>query len=296
MTPQKTLQKPYSELLQRTAALLQHDVRSGTERTQALQELEALLFSAQEQSQPLEELFPEGFDAFYRDLTASLPAYSGEDKIRQLRRRRLIRGAVAVFLLLLIALSWLKISGRWDLHREGLSYLQNRVDRYVGSVTEAYGVCELEIDLRDPESNIGKTVYEQDGCKIEVSALDFQMQDGYPLYRIFFRSTGRYALDGGKLVSFQRYTAIPGQGKQIGISAVPQLCHEGQSYDCHIAGSGYSKTGDITGFYLIPSLSDISEEARSELQRDIEEAGSVTLRISGLAVNIWEPYTQTTTI
>ena len=56
--------------------------------------------------------------------------------------------------------------------RAGLSY-QFGDEAYTVEMEEVPGVWTLELDLRDPDSNDGKMLYEDDtGCTIEVAALD----------------------------------------------------------------------------------------------------------------------------
>ena len=119
--------------------------------------------------------------------------------LRKVKRRwALIGGTIAIALAVSIfMLSYFDFFGTWI---GGLSYQFDDLD-YGLSFVEIPGQYSVDIDLSNPDSNIGKVLYEDaSGCRIVVDSLDFD-DDDYGTWRIFFRATGICGQQGGTLVT-----------------------------------------------------------------------------------------------
>lgn len=96
---------------------------------------------------------------------------SGQD-LKTLKRKWMSNG---IYLGIFLALAYyiLFFCGVWGTWTRGLSY-QFGDKAYTVEMEEVPGVWTLELDLRDPDSNDEKMLYEDDtGCTIEVAALDW---------------------------------------------------------------------------------------------------------------------------
>ena len=90
--------------------------------------------------------------------------------------------------------------GFWDTWIHGLSY-QFGDDAYTVEMEEVPGAWTLELDLRDPDSNQGKILYEDDtGCTIEVVSLDWNV-DGDRAWNLWLEANGTCVPWRGTIVS-----------------------------------------------------------------------------------------------
>ena len=133
------------------------------------------------------------------DMTEVIYGVHQSQNLRKVKRRwALIGGTIAIALAVSIfMLSYFDFFGTWI---GGLSYQFDDLD-YGLSFVEIPGQYSVDIDLSNPDSNIGKVLYEDaSGCRIVVDSLDFD-DDDYGTWRIFFRATGICGQQGGTLVT-----------------------------------------------------------------------------------------------
>lgn len=133
------------------------------------------------------------------DMTEVIYGVHQSQNLRKVKRRwALIGGTIAIALAVSIfMLSYFDFFGTWI---GGLSYQFDDLD-YGLSFVEIPGQYSVDIDLSNPDSNIGKVLYEDaSGCRIVVDSLDFD-DDDYGTWRIFFRATSICGQQGGTLVT-----------------------------------------------------------------------------------------------
>ena len=122
---------------------------------------------------------------------------SGQD-LKTLKRKWMSNG---IYLGIFLALAYyiLFFCGVWGTWTRGLSY-QFGDEAYTVEMEEVPGVWTLELDLRDPDSNDEKMLYEDDtGCTIEVAALDWDPDSGD--WNLWLRATGTCVPWRGVIVS-----------------------------------------------------------------------------------------------
>lgn len=202
---------------------------------------------------------------------------------RKLRRRWMLLTAllcamVAAAALLLFRLDANGTLGTW---RYGLVY-QFWSQNYGVSQEALPGQWSLELDLSDPESSLGKVLYEDEtGCRITVERLE-QRSDGRWL--VTFRAQGSYSPSGGTLVSGcmeqrlekDRYTLATTASLRTSIGTV--TCPEGERY---LQTSLSEKDGNTFGFYLFPvTLYDSDGFLYADELEDQEDC--VTVTVTGL--------------
>lgn len=191
-----------------------------------------------------------------------------------------------LFLLLPIAAAviviWVTgISGLW-IH--GMSYIADNTAKYTDSngylIPEQYSIS---IDLADLESNIGKELYNDGDYKIYVAWLDNAGSINTGGYRIGFRSSGQYSLEGASLISGAQHATVNEHSFTTRMTAAMTAEYNDTVYtssEFSISGLNY-KDGDEFGFYIFPS------DAYEQQAITLEETGIVQLTITNLYKNIW---------
>jgi len=102
-------------------------------------------------------------------------------------------------------------------------------------------------------------------------------------YRIGFRSTGPYSLDGASLLSGVHHETVNENSFKMNMSAKMTAKYRGNTYMSSrfgMSGLNY-KDGDDFSFYVFPS------EAYEKGDVTLEEAGVVELTVTDLYQNIW---------
>ena len=197
------------------------------------------------------------------------------------RRWAAVGGGIVIILAVLLSLlAYFDFFGSWA---NGLSYQFDDLD-YRLSFTEVPGTYSVDIDLSDPDSSIGKVLYEDEaGCRIIVEALDRDGPDNGS-WRIFFRAEGVCRQSGGQLVtgSMQRPA-----GKRIGVfrsglCASLTTTADGTLWPGKLQGmTGLQKHGNRFGYYLFHSVQDTRTGAVSGFP-DTLESNIVTVTLDGL--------------
>ena len=125
--------------------------------------------------------------------------YGPQQDLAALKKKWMQRG-IGLGVFLAAAYYLLFFCGFWDTWIHGLSY-QFGDDAYAVAAEEVPGVWTLELDLRDPDSNLGKLLYEDDaGCTIEVVNLAWNV-DGDRAWNLWLRATGTCVPWRGVIVS-----------------------------------------------------------------------------------------------
>ena len=220
-------------------------------------------------------------EALETDVMALIYGVRADEKERRLRRKwlRICAGACCA-LLALFALIWgLDKAGVLGTWREGIVY-QFRSDDYYVEYGEVGGVYTVELDLNDLESNVGKVLYEEDGCRIVVSWMDETLTPGQ--YRVFFRAHGSIAPGGSRLVSGVQSQMVNKKRWTLDDSAAMTAAAGNVTTECSVAGfTGLSwNDGNEFGFYidLDPGLT-----GRPPLREAVAaDGGKVTVAVSGL--------------
>ena len=124
--------------------------------------------------------------------------HSGQN-LRALKKKWM-RNGVYLGIFLAAAYYLLFFCGFWDTWFHGLSY-QFGDEAYTIETEEIPGTWTLELDLTDPESNIGQVLYEDNtGCTIEVVNLAWNV-DGDRAWNLWLRATGTCVPWRGTIVS-----------------------------------------------------------------------------------------------
>ena len=165
---------------------------------------------------------------------------------------------------------------------QGLSYQFDDLD-YGLSFVEIPGQYSVDIDLSNPDSNIGKVLYEDNsGCRIVVDSLDFNDAD-YGTWRIFFRAIGVCGQQGGTLVTG---TLERPSGKRSALfsdenSAALATMADGILWPGKPAGeSGLRKNEKRFSYYLFHAIYS-RHGARTGCPEEIEST-TVTVALTGL--------------
>nr|WP_325302932.1 hypothetical protein [uncultured Dysosmobacter sp.] len=193
-----------------------------------------------------------------------------------IKRRWALIGGGAVTIIAILLLILVK-SGAWGTWREGLAY-QLRDQAYAVMLEELPGSYELELDLTDPESNLGKVLYaDESGCQITVRDLKPAINAGG--YGVIFQAEGVCTPAGGQLVSGCYDHRTGKHSYSVELSAVMQTSVDGvqlpPSHDC--LKSSLDKHGNAFGFFLYPL------ECEPLLSEEPPSSGTVTVTVTGLS-------------
>lgn len=278
----KHLSSEYHALYKRLVRMLRADVEPGPELELALSSILELLLEASQEQRLAAELFPEGIDAFYRDLLETLPVYSSAKTEAKRKQKRIVWSIAAVVLALTVVWGICGQIGYTDMWRRGIAYMAGSLDKYSYHHTTLDGEYEVDIDLSDLNSNKGKIVYDHDGLRIVVDSVDMAGLWGGG-FRIHFRSHGKYSLDRAVLVSGSKHYSTEARWFSSSLEAELRSEYKGQIYQGSVMGiSGLNyKDGDMFSFYLFPA------EAYQDNQIPLEGEGTVKVTLSGLSRNEW---------
>ncbi|MBQ9086011.1 MAG: hypothetical protein IJY47_02360 [Clostridia bacterium] len=178
---------------------------------------------------------------------------------------------------LIAGVLWGVLSRAFGIWRKGIAYFADHPEKYDYVCDPINETIEFSINLKNITSNIGKVIYQRDGCRIEISDIDESN------YRIFFRSYGTDSLNSVTLISGIRHDRTASNKSTLHCNAELQIKDNDVLYHCSLAGmNGLSyRDGDMFGFYIF------SEEY---LEKNIDEAASIdeiTFCMSGFLKNEW---------
>ncbi len=162
----------------------------------------------------------------------------------------------------------------------GISYIANHTDEYDYFSTSLDDVVEFSIDFKNLDSNIGKTIYEKDGCKIEI----YDIEKTTDNYIVLFKSYGTYSKKSATLISGVKHSRTTNNSFTYNCCALLQLKNENGLYDCSVSGvSGLNhKYGDIFGYYVFHN-----EHLHQQESYEILSIDEAFFCMSGLVKNEW---------
>lgn len=255
------------------------DAITGAKHENAVSDLLDKLLCAQREHKAVPEVFPNGLRKYYDELLNPIP----EKPKKQVRWKRVVwLGAAAVIITLAAVFAALWQNGSVDVWSQGIGYFYGQMDRYGYRCTPVTDSFSVSVDLSNPQSNVGKTLYNKDGCKIEIGLMD-QLDRSKGGYRIGFRSHGVYTAESALLVSGVKHITTEGRTFTANLTASMKTKYNGVTYSCKSFGENgmTGKDGDMFCFYLFP------QEAYDRNQVTLNETGKAELTVSGLVKNCW---------
>lgn len=198
-----------------------------------------------------------------------------------MKKRRMVL-LFAILLAVCVLMLW--ENGTISTFQNGLAFMMEN-SAYQISYSNIDSSTEAEIDLYNPESNAGKTIYDDGKCRIEIELVRHE-EDGN--YNIFFRTHGKYNRSGGTLVSsIKQIRNEDGTYSYKGAGRIRVIVGD-KAYEgtvSALSGLNY-KDGDEFGFYLFPL--DCYEDGQFLLDNQIEhQNGMVKIQLSHLNKTTW---------
>lgn len=246
----KELNERNREIYSQTKILLRHDVKKKSERKAVLNEFFELLSDAQKRGLSSEELFPEGYDIFYRDLLSGLEIYSAREK-----RKRIIRMQVVavIFLVLctgIIIFQYLNVEGYIGVWSKGIGYIATDFNNYTYHTYPFQESVSFKVDFSRWEEYENIEICRSGDITVELEGLD--RTDGW--YRIFFRAHGIYSRDYAEIISWRRYDFDESHTAEWLPTAELDCHYRGKSYSCNLLGFTNMDSGDGEEFsFYVPS-------------------------------------------
>jgi DNA-binding ferritin-like protein (Dps family) len=164
----KSLIGEYKNAFRSIKKRLIEDVQPGSDRENALSDIMDLLQSASIEGKRIPEIFPDGTDIFCDDLLEAMPIYTSESKHSMKTKKNILALFLSFLLVAVIASFAIWYFGIWGIHTKGISYFAGN-EKFTYSGIPVDGEFSVLIDLSDPGSNIGKVLYDAEGCSIVVS-------------------------------------------------------------------------------------------------------------------------------
>lgn len=191
---------------------------------------------------------------------------------------------IMLILISIIIVLTLWLTGVIGLCLNGMAYIANNTKEFNDTAGHLIaGNYSLSINLNDLECNIGKVLYNDGESKIYVSWIDNTGNSNTGGYRIGFRCSGSYSLNGARLVSGAHHETVDDHSFRTYMTAKMTAKYKDKIYNSSEFGtSGLNyKDGDDFSFYIFPS------EAYDNGEVLLNEEGVVELSIENLYKNIW---------
>jgi hypothetical protein len=188
---------------------------------------------------------------------------------------------ISVITIIMFTLWFIGVIGLW---LNGMAYIANNTKEF--NDTEGHlisGEYSVSINLDDLKSNIGKELHNDGESKIYVSWIDNTGSSNTGGYRIGFRSSGQYSLNGATLISGAHHETVNDKSFRYYMTAEMTVKYKEKIYissEFCISGLNY-KDGDEFAFYIFPS------KAYDNGEVSLNEKGIVELSIKNLYKNIW---------
>ena len=164
------LGQAYGTLYKQIEKKLRRDVRESEELESALQDFSAMLLEAESAGLGENEVFPDGLDSFYEDLTQALPRITAQERSRS--KKRGILGAVALIAVILLAVWGIGKASLWSDH-----YVEGQDHAYmyrslIGGMTVCYAKGEKDYYFMrgkylyrfDPETKTASSLCTREDC------------------------------------------------------------------------------------------------------------------------------------
>ena len=268
------LNEQNKEIYLQTKLFLRRDVKKRSERQSVLDSFFELLKDAQEKGLSPEELFPEGYDAFYGDLISGLTVYPAREKRKRILRMRTAAICLAVLAAGTILWQYLTAQGYIGVWTDGMWYIATNFNDYSYEEHVLTEDVSFEVDFRRWEEYGDEVIYRNGKLTIELSNLD----ESVGRYRIFFRFRGIYSRDSATLVSWRNYGVDQSHNGEWKQTAELFCDYNGESRSCKLAGFSYLdyKDGETMGFFVPETITPATR------------AGVVQFRLHNLTMSRWE--------
>lgn len=185
-------------------------------------------------------------------------------------KKRLYFSILSICIAICICFSILWQIGYISIWSKGISYYENELKKYSYQSSIIDNAYSIEIDLNDLESNIGKILYQDKNCTIDV----YEVTDSV----VWFRSHGTYTFRTATLVSGIKHSS-PNICSTTDYTASITTEYNGEVYVGDISGRSSFKDGDMFGFHLIG--------AYNQNHGNVKLKGIVTVTITNLCLNTW---------
>ncbi len=279
--PRKHLDFNYARLYRKIKRLVRADVRPHEMRDEAMKKLYEMLLEAQGNGVSVQALLPQGFDVFYSEFVAELPAFTHEEKLQRRSVTHFLYCSCIAFLAVLVLFSTTlvndyiiaPVSNYFAYAKNGFSHIVDS-DAYFLTAYALSETIPFEIDFDDIKSAEGKCIFDGEYGKIVIEKISVDgenMQD----VRIFFRS---YPVESFEFTQMITGVAL---SKKAFTPAAIIYSYNRKDYECRITGSESPTLwyGCLVGEDFVGKYGDIPLE-------DIHGVYEFALR--ELTLNTWE--------
>ena len=281
--PRRWLGFAYANLYRKIKRLVRVAVRPHEMRDEAMEKLYEMLLEAQGNGLSVQALLPQGFDVFYSEFVAELPAFTHEERLQRRSVTHFLYCACIAFLAVLLLFEHTPMDEYFEYLERGFPYIVGN-DDYVLSIYETDVKIEFEVDLANFKENVGKCVYEDDDCKIVIDYIDVVTKDtvmngGYIDGMIQFRAYPKYSFNYARTLTGVEH----GGNAYHNIAANMVINTENGDYRCPIWGVSINKRSDAFGFHFFSA--DFKEE--TDFSKE-DWTNTYKFTLSGLVEYVWE--------
>ena len=151
-----------------------------------------------------------------------------------------------ICVVLIICLIWIVLTRPFLILTKGMVYIAEHGEKYDYIYHPINENIEFTINIKDLSSNVGKVIYQKDGCRIEISDIDENN------YRIFFQTYVTYNLNSATLISAVKHEQIDSNKYKFNCIAKLNIKDNNTFFECSVAGlNGLCyKNGDTFGYYI----------------------------------------------
>ena len=221
---------------------------------------------------PKEQVLEEDFHSVIKKLLEIVL----QEKYR--RRRQWMIGIVGSIVLVVCFAFCFVERGYWDVLNNGIHGMDHNTDIFGTSRGFRDGRWSVDIDLSEPESNVGKVLFEEDEYSIVID----EVYQNNEHYCVGFRSYGKYTMNEGAVYSALHWnTDKEGITSTDWISKVYISCGE-LEWEAALRGyGGHPKEGARFDIYVYPA------PAVAEIELPDELPQKVTVTFDELAYQEW---------
>ena len=131
--PRRWLGFAYANLYRKIKRLVRVDVRPHEMRDEAMEKLYEMLLEAQGNGLSVQALLPQGFDVFYSEFVAELPAFTHEERLQRRSVTHFLYCACIAFLAVLLLFEHTPMDEYFEYLERGFPYIVGN-DDYVLSI------------------------------------------------------------------------------------------------------------------------------------------------------------------
>ncbi|MCY6958686.1 hypothetical protein [Clostridium brassicae] len=278
----KQLDKDYLNEYQFLCKQLKQDSEMSTEAKKACLGVLTLLYKAQSENQEPKSIYNGNFQNFYNKLLEKTLT-NDINNLEKTDRKNIIIVLLSVLIVILISVFICTENGVIGTIANGMSYLQSN-SNYASSYKKLQAPVEIELNLANLESNIGKEIYQDGQCKIIISNIEKDLNNEY---KVIFRSIGTYDKNGGRLVSPIKHYVTQGKHQKYDLEGNLKTTYQRTTY----MGSWSAicpliyKDGDQFTYSLFPIK--LYENGTFLLQDKLQKDGNVKVSLEGLIETTW---------